>query len=115
IEFFVAGPDLHYRVQPFRHRPGMRGFAIVPDAVARRSQMMLAALDRVEQAGMPGRLRLERNLEAEPPIGVKGLARRARDADGHSAPKILVRICRAELLTTLGPFGRDLPAACDPA
>ena len=77
--------------------------------------MLLAILERVEQAGVPSLARLKRDLEAEPPIGGNGLARCARHGGCHGTVKIPVRICGAKPLPCLRPFSGDLATAYDAA
>src|SRR5262249_848420 len=113
VEFLVAGPDLDHCFQPFRHRLGMAGFVNFPEALGRRAQLLLAILERIEQARVPGLARLERNLEAQSPIGGNSLARCVHYCDRHRALKILVRIGRANPLPSFRPFRGDLTAAHD--
>src|SRR6516164_7208857 len=113
VEFFVACPDLDHVLEPFRHRREKAGLASFPDTIARRVKLLLAILERIEQAGMPSLARLKRDLEAEPPIGGNGLARCTRHCDRQRAVKITVRIRGAKPLPALRPFGGDLAAAYD--
>ena len=46
----------------------------MPDAILRRVEMLLAILERVEQADVPSIVRLKRDLEAEAAVGRNSLA-----------------------------------------
>src|SRR6266478_1712562 len=113
VEFFVACSDLDHGLEPFRHRREKAGLASFPDTIARRVKLLLAILERIQQAGMPSLARRKRDLEAEPPIGGNGLARCPRHCDRQRAVKITVRIRGTKLLPPLRPFGGDLAAAYD--
>jgi len=90
VEFFVAALNLGHNLQPLRHSPGVLGLATLPDAIPGRAKMLLAILERVEQAGVPSLVRLKHDVEAEPPIGGNRLARCTRDCNRHCAVKIPV-------------------------
>ena len=115
VEFLVACLDLDHGLQPFRHRLGMVGLVTGPDTILRRVEVLLAILERVEQAGMPSLAGFKCDVEAEPSIGGNGLARCARHGSCHSTLKILVRIHGAEPLPPLRPFSGDLATAYDTA
>src|SRR5215467_4393029 len=113
VEFFVACSDLDHGLEPFRHRWENAGLTSFPDTIARRVKLLLAILERIEQAGMPSLARLKRDLEAEPSIGGNGLARCTRHCDRKRAVKIAVRIRGTKPLPPFRPFGGDLAAAYD--
>src|SRR5262245_29871952 len=91
VEFFVACFDLDHGLEPFRHRREKAGLVSFPDTIARRAQLLLAMLERIEQAGMTRLARLKRDLEAEPAIDGNGHARFTRHCDRKRAVKITVR------------------------
>src|SRR5262245_43668825 len=93
----------------------MVGLGVCPEAGARRVVVLVAVVERITQAGVPGFARGERDLKAEPSVGGNSLARSARHGHGNGAMKIPVRICRANLLPPLRPFGGDLATAHDAA
>src|SRR5260370_33040348 len=88
VEFFVACSDLDHGLEPFRHRREKAGLVSFPDTIARRVKLLLAILERIQQAGMPSLARRKRDLEAEPPICRKGLARCTRHCDRQRAAEL---------------------------
>src|SRR6478672_2251198 len=73
VKLFVACLNLDHRVQPFRHGLNVVG-STLPDAILKRVEMLLAILERVEQADVPSIVRLKRDVEAEAPVGRNSLA-----------------------------------------
>src|SRR5260370_30273640 len=88
VEFFVACSDLDHGLEPCRHRREKAGLVSFPDTIARRVKLLLAILERIQQAGMPSLARRKRDLEAEPPIGGNRLARWTGHSDRQAAGKI---------------------------
>jgi hypothetical protein len=70
VKFLVAGLDLDDVFEPVRQRIGMARFVAVGNAMGRRIEMLVAVCQCIEQTAMPGLTRFERDLEAEPAIGV---------------------------------------------
>ena len=85
----------------------------MPDAILRRVEMLLAILERVEQAAVPSLARLKRDVEAEAPVGRDSLARCTRHCNRHCTVKIPVGVGGAKPLPCLGPFSGDLATAHD--
>ena len=97
--------------QPISHRQGVARLVNFSDTIMRRAESLLAILERIEQAGVPSRARLQRDLETEPPIGGNGLAHCIRHGDCHRAVKVPVRIRGPKPLPWIRPFRGDLATA----
>ena len=114
IEFLVAGIDLQHRALPLVHLAGMIRCRAGMGAFPRRSDALRAIHEVVDQAAMPGLPGLQRDVEAQPPVGVhRRPAVAVAGADDHLAAEILVAIGDAQHLPLLRPRRGDAAAPHD--
>src|ERR1700748_1760555 len=114
IEFLVARVDLQHRALPFVDLASMVRSRAKISAFPRRRDALYAIREVVDQAAMPRLPSLQRNGEAQPPVGIhRGLAVSLAGADDHFATKISVAISDSQHLPLVGPRRGDATAPHD--
>ena len=106
--------DLQHRALPFVHLAGMVRCRARIGAFPRRPDALRAIHQVVDQAAMPGLPSLQRDVEAQPPVGIyRRLAVSLAGADDHFATKIPVAIGDAQHLPLVRPRCGDAAAPHD--
>src|SRR6266536_3797682 len=111
VELLVARLNLGDRLQPVSQSLGVFGFFAVADTIARRIKLPAATLTRIHNAAVPGFPGFESDFEAEPAIGIRGLAGRSQRSNRHRPAEITVAVGCAKPLQRRQPFRDDAPAA----
>ena len=114
IKFLVAGVDLQHRALPFVDLVRMVRCRAEIGALPRRPDALRAIRQVVDQAAMPGLPSLQRDVEAQPPVGIhRRLAVSLAGADDHFATEISVAIGDAQHLPLVRPRRGDATAPHD--
>src|SRR6516165_8228183 len=112
VELFVAATDFQHCPQPLRQVFTV-DFVMLVSALMRGTMDLLAVLQSVEQAAVPGFAGVKGDFEVESAIGISCFGSTLRRSDHHGASEIAIAIASPQLLLRLRPRRDDVPAAHD--